>query len=486
MPRTRLFIAVFAVALVFALAARSFFSAPPAGVTTQRGRIERQMPQEEDAALPPRGSVSAAAVRPLGTLAAPVESNATLDDRDEEEDSDLVRNQDLAKPFVFGTPPPAAPQGPSMVVVGPTPEAPAAAEHLEESGDTEAAGPAANQALDALRELERLQHGASRIGGVRVRGAEQAAAASPTEVADETSADEALLKRVAGQVRGFVMLPLMQQQARESIEKQVETLIRAQVRDLYVGFLVDGTFGLDFEYASSVINRLAAEGRTLTLELYLSNGPTMRKWKATPIRTAFSTIDPLLFRGQIQYNQRTRAEFKKIVEAAKPLFMQNRNLGEGNRNLACIMLEDNLEVNSYRAMRSLASAELGGLAGFVRNPCPRCYDGNDTDAAGDALESHNPDDVSVLGSRDGLTLDGEGYNYPDESAGKGKLGWEQVKLLATSAASRKIGFFGLWRGDRQGVATGDQSVHPSARTYAVPTEAQVRADIELLRTGLAQ
>lgn len=408
-----------------------------------------------------------------------------------ENDSEIL-HEGLARQFVFATPgasPAAASSGPVSTIVTPKGEdssTPAPSKRtLDDEGNV--AQPDA-PGIEALQELNRLSGsgGTSLIGGARVRGSSNSAS-RPKEEKTKTSDDEEdseVLPRVGGQARGITILALMHPNARESVEKQIEIMIRSQVRNLYVGFLVDGSFSTDFDYASTVVQRLSSDGRSLTLQLYFLNGPTMRHFETTPITAAYTRVDPLLFRAILMENPPAfRAEIRRIVEAAKPLFVQNRNAGPDNRNLACVMLEDNLDVPSYRVLRSIVASALGDLATFVRNPCPGCYEGNDSDPDGDAYESHAPDQLSQLRSGDGLSLDGSGYNYPGESKG-GTLSIDQVKRYLEQAASQKISYVGLWRADRQGL--GDQSIHPDDRIYAVPTEAQAEYDIEILRTGLNQ
>ena len=52
-----------------------------------------------------------------------------------------------------------------------------------------------------------------------------------------------------------------------------------------------------------------------------------------------------------------------------------------------------------------------------------------------------------------------------------------------SSVDRGVDYFEIWRHDRQGVPAGLDLV-PGRRNYAVPTEQQIKAEIELLRDGL--
>jgi hypothetical protein len=146
------------------------------------------------------------------------------------------------------------------------------------------------------------------------------------------------------------------------------------------------------------------------------------------------------------------------------------------------MLEDNLDVTSYSEMRGLAKRVLPATVEYMRNPCPRCWDGNDTDPLGDSLEVHDPDLIGRLNRRDGFNLDGFGYSFPSEGA-TSQLSFDQVKNLLSIAAQRQIRFFGLWRAQRQGIGV-QGMIDPDQREYEVPTEQMQQSEIELLREGL--
>jgi len=291
-----------------------------------------------------------------------------------------------------------------------------------------------------------------------------------------------LLPRLAGQARGYTMLYLMQPEARNTVELQIQAMLDAEIQDLYLGVLTDGTFGKDFNYFRSTLNRLSTGGRKITLVIYLTNGPTMRRFDSTPIDAGFSKIDPIVFRELIQEDATTRNRFLELVEEVKPIFEYNKSLNSQNTNIAVVMLEDNLDSTSYLAMRQLASSVLGDSVIYMRNPCPRCYEGNDIYSYGDRLELHRPEGLHALSVGDGFTLDGESYHFPEESSGDG-LTLEEVEFFKAMSMDQGLRYFGLWRTQRQGLQEG-QLVHPRDRIYEVPSAAQLEKEIQLLRSGL--
>ena len=147
------------------------------------------------------------------------------------------------------------------------------------------------------------------------------------------------------------------------------------------------------------------------------------------------------------------------------------------------MLEDNLQADSYVAMRALAAAVVGDLVQFVRNPCPGCYAGNDSAGMGDAIEIHNPRALPQLSPRDGLTLDGTSFYFPWEIPVPKALSVEQTMEMGRLAYAIGVSYVGLWRAERQGIVN-NQIVHPDKRIFEVPTMEQAQIELQLLREGL--
>lgn len=287
---------------------------------------------------------------------------------------------------------------------------------------------------------------------------------------------------VRGQARGYTMLSAMQLEARPVVEANVETLLAARVREPYIGVLIDGTFGRDFAYLREIIERLSIEGRALTLALYLTNGATMRKWRETPIDALFTRINPSDFRQRIRRDKQLQAQFLAVVLQAKSVFEYNVSLNPGNTNVAIVMLEDNLDSLAYRTMREIASAELGSLAGFIRNPCFGCYEGNDDITLGDPREEHQLARYTLLERGDAYSLDGVGFAYPDGS-GSG-LAPAQLRDLMRNSYARGLRYVGLWRHAWQGLVVGGGNPRPDTRNYVASDPDQQEFEIEMLREGL--
>ncbi len=321
------------------------------------------------------------------------------------------------------------------------------------------------------------------ISGLPGSAPQTAAVVEPTARATPTR-EPAGLPWVRGQARGYAMLYAMHPNARAVVEQQVRNLLTSHLRAISIAVLIDGTFTQDFDYLKSVISRLTADGRELTVALYLTNGATMRKWDTTPINVMFTRIEPTDFRRRIMYDQSIRNQFMQVISQARGIFQFNSNSSVLSRNVAIVMLEDNLDWDGYRAMRALAGQQLGDLATFVRNPCVGCYDGNNGDPQGDSREEHRLSYFSSLGQDDAFTLDGVGFQYPDGSGSPSSVSSEQLLQLMEQSMSRGLRYFGLWRHAWQGVTEGVPNVHPDQRFFKASSDEQAQFEIQALRHGL--
>lgn len=323
------------------------------------------------------------------------------------------------------------------------------------------------------------------IGGVhRDRFRQQIIEEIAPETIKEDDNEEVVpenLPFVGGQARGYTMLYLMHPRARDTVEAQVEALIVSGLKQVYLSVLIDGTFSQDFSYLLNVIERLNTGNRTLTLALYITNGSTMRRFSTTEIDAGFNKIDPVKFRDLIRFDTNTQEKFKSLVRTSKASFQLNKSLNANNKNIAIVMLEDNLKKESYVAMRDLAKNELGNLVTFIRNPCVGCYSGNDSQTDGDAIEFHNPFLIPNLSSVDGYTNDGTSYDFPNEN--NGNLTLDDMRNFIQTALTKKLKYFGLWRMQRQGLYGGGFE-HPDRRNYEYPTVEQLVEEVKLLREGL--
>jgi hypothetical protein len=318
------------------------------------------------------------------------------------------------------------------------------------------------------------------LGGVRSPRGSGILSATPV-------ASESGLPWVTGQPRGYAMLYALQPEARAVVEANVATLLASHVQQPYIAVLIDGTFGKDFGYLRELIRRLNEDGRDLHLGLYLANGPAQRRYKKPPYEAPFVRTPPEDFRREIRRsNSDAQVEYLKIIADARMLFEYNLRTNPDAKNYAVVMLEDNLERDSFRAMSQLAKDQLEAVAGIVRNPCPDCYDGNDNESLGYPLEDHSVARFESLRAGDGFTLDGEGFFYPTEivkSGGKA-ITPEQLISLIKGGYQNELSYFGLWRKEWQGVEDGGVLKEPKNRLYVASMASEMEFEIQALRAGL--
>lgn len=290
---------------------------------------------------------------------------------------------------------------------------------------------------------------------------------------------------VYGQARGYAMLYAMQPEARAVVESQVSALLSAKVREPFIAVLIDGTFGQDFDYLKDIIRRLSADGRNLTLSLYLSNGATMRKSDETLIDAPFVRTNPEKFRGLIRRTDNEyQARYTRLAVQAREIFDYHKGVNPDGENVAVVMLEDNLDSESYRAMLLLARNQLEGVATIARNPCDDCgVPGTDADTLGYPREEHRVERFSSLVKGDGFTLDGRAFEYPlgpDSSA----ITSTELSTILMDAYQKRLRYFGLWRYNWQGLVEGQGNPLPAKRTYVPSSQDELEFEIEALRTGL--
>lgn len=320
------------------------------------------------------------------------------------------------------------------------------------------------------------------IGGGRT-SSNAAAGGIPDSVATPGDSEEGW---VSGQPRGYAMLYAMQPAARSVVESNVSTLLSSRIREPYIGVLIDGTFTQDFDYLKNIISRLSQD-RTLTVELYLTNGPTQRNGNPRGIEAPFLNNPPSSFRSLIMNSASAQSQFSAIAAQAREVFQFSRGLNPANQHLVSVMLEDNLDVKTYSFMRQLAVQQLDDLAGFIRSTCVGCAQDDrevDGDTAGDPREEHHLDKLAELKAGDGFTLDGIGFRYPGDGPGLG-ISSDKLKELITESDAKGLRFFGLWRHGWQGALESSRdNPHPRDRAYIASTPAQESFEIEMLRLGL--
>ncbi len=290
----------------------------------------------------------------------------------------------------------------------------------------------------------------------------------------------------AGQTRGYSSLYLMHPNARQTVEREIENLINSKLQSVLVAALVDGTFGLDYAYLKDVLQRLNAPERRTTLLLYLSNGPMMRtEGERERAPRSFEQLEPAEFREKIISDPTVRQEVATLAAEARDVLNYHTSLNPANQNIVIPMLEDNLDLTSYTAMRDLIKTTLGGSILYMRNPCQGCMEDEKSGSgasAGDPVELHNPEEFSQLIEGDAYNMDGYSLLHNGEQSAQGYT-LTAAQAMLQEGTARGLRYIALWRAARQGLGAGERP-HPDERIYEVPTVAQSEIEVTLLQTGL--
>lgn len=289
--------------------------------------------------------------------------------------------------------------------------------------------------------------------------------------------------------RGLSCLHCTFPSAHQQADEIVSILTGACIRNVAVGYLVDGTFGFDADLLRSHIAQLSSGGRTLFLHLYLLNGPGQRRYKSIRFDGVGTSISPAEFRERIKSDDSLRKEVAGVVERLVPI------LREAEKRGAVIsivpMLEDNLDIGSFTALSDLVADSIPADVHFAmgRNPCRGCSRGADSEIPdGLFAESHSPLSSNI--PKGGmLSNDGRNYCLAEQcSTEKDAIPLEQLKDAADKAAARDTIFL-LWTGAWQGVqplgddAAGAKTVYrrPEERQYPLPSPIERAALIKFLR-----
>ena len=287
--------------------------------------------------------------------------------------------------------------------------------------------------------------------------------------------------------RGVSCLQCMEQGAIEQRQVFLDLLRETCLKNIALSVVVDNSFSFDEAFLFQAVDALTSGGRRLFLHVYLLNGPSQRKYDTTPVLGSFTRVEPKRFRELLFSNARVERIVRKLVDRVTPAMVYALNKG-AVVNLVP-MLEDNLQRRSFNRLSEIILDELpAGLeVALGRNPCPRCYPGNDDYVPTGFFAEHHPelpalrfDVVDGVMSNDGVDV---GFT-PGEVGGR-------VQSLATIAglrdtATAQNSLFLFWNAEYQGLQSSRSgisgtAVSPTDRPYAVPTQVEKNAIIQLLR-----
>jgi|GEM_PF-4019412 len=289
---------------------------------------------------------------------------------------------------------------------------------------------------------------------------------------------------VQGPTRGLACLHCNERSAQGQARVLTAILRESCLSDLAINYLVDGSFGYDPAFMLEQIHLLTSQGRRLHLYFYITNGPSQRRWATTPVKGFMTNTAPESFRSRIKNDEGVRSAYQALVSRLMPVLAY---AASRNAEITLVpMLEDNLDNSSFDEMLALAKevVPVSLKVNFGRNPCPRCYPGNqDGTPEGMLSEVHtaNTDFTSMnfLVSNDGID-----FAWPSSEAGGVVLTLDQLIPARDKAADLNIPFI-LWSGKRQGLvfkpSGADAPLASTDRSYGMPSMQERRAIVRFLQ-----
>ena len=286
--------------------------------------------------------------------------------------------------------------------------------------------------------------------------------------------------------RGLACLHCMQPEARAQAEALAMVLHRSCLKNIAINYLADGSFSFDASLLYNHINLLTQNGRQLFLYFYLTNGPSQRRYRSTPIEALGTKISPDEFRKRVLGDAATQVAFQANVKRLIPFIRYANSRGA---QVSLVMgLEDNLSRQAFNKLYSLANEALPSdlQVSLGRNACEGCYSGNDGYVPKGAFtEKHLA--TSSFWDRDGMiTNDGQDYSSPNSPGNKFlNLTLDDLRGVQERAGALNNAFI-LWSAERQGLPENSKSLNiaPKDRVYVVPSYKERLELIEFLKEGL--
>lgn len=279
--------------------------------------------------------------------------------------------------------------------------------------------------------------------------------------------------------RGLSLIHAFAEKAEQQVRELADVLFNARIKNVAINVLCDSSFGGNFHIVEEVIEKLNSRGRKCYLLLYLTNGPSQRKYTTTSIDGFGTKISPEEFRDRIQSDASFQVRYRAIAAQAASLALLNMQHGGVSRIVP--QLEDNQTDTSFGAMWSLLRGIVPAEIQLGRNPCKQCWPGNGEEIPEAFFKEEHvhgaalPQQAAGVVSNDGMTfyLPGQSTQYQP-----------QAELSQLSPALLKAGSLGswfiLWNAKFQGLP-GVQTPAADQRNYAMPTQAEKESIISFLR-----
>ena len=299
---------------------------------------------------------------------------------------------------------------------------------------------------------------------------------------------------VQGTPRGVMCLHCLHPNAGEGVDALSDALLNSCRENIGISFVIDGSFGREYQVIEQQVTRLLEADRSVSLHLYMINGPAQRRWRDRIFDGFGNQKSPETFRRLIQFDGRYRAKYRSLVRGIVPTLTDIRAQATTEQlkklTISVVpMLEDNLDDNSFRSLLSLTKRSLPTpyIQKWVRSPCGDCYYGNTRESpSGVASEQHRVK-ANFVTKQGVISNDGWGYVYFNENEKielknpvthsdrqEAAVSLEDLRPMMTRAGRQKDLFL-LWIAKYQQTLPGSRSTKPADRRFPIPTDSEINA-----------
>ena len=268
--------------------------------------------------------------------------------------------------------------------------------------------------------------------------------------------------------RGVSMLHCDLNKPRPQCESLVQLMKDSCVKRLAVGYLVDDVFGFRPTHIQHDLTQLSSEGREVSVNFYLMNGPWQRRCNDHPNGPFDVRMCAPQFNSAVKGDPGTRTQVKARAERLVPLIQAAKALGV--TVYVTPMLEDNMDNSAFAAVMGIIKPVLDPhQVRYVRN--------GGTGHGAQFTEVHNPEHrlPGAIMVNDGVT-----YEFPGEHSTYPRKISEASLRSAFSYYAQNGPYWIAWHAGVQGLTSGTLPP-PEQRNYRTLSAADKQFLINLLR-----
>lgn len=284
--------------------------------------------------------------------------------------------------------------------------------------------------------------------------------------------------------RGLLCIHCMHEKATGSLAASIRILRESCLKNVALAFVVDGTFGFDATAIEEAVQELSDAGRRVHLHLYVVNGPAQRRWNSGTFQ-AFSVMDPVKFRNLILTDATLQDQYVSRVEELLNPIALTKELG-GTVTIAPA-LEDNLDNAAYAELLTLTRRAIPKSLGvkYVRSACSDCAIGNEAITPKRVLREVHTSKPFFRMKGGIVSNDGEFVRFPwDKNPREKPTPLLTILRPVIARASAMKAVFLLWIPKYQGSTSIEHPITPEGRKYVLPSNAERKEIVRLLRTGV--